>query len=261
MALTLCVLGSGSSGNSLYLAAGRTKLLIDAGLTARQTVLRLASLGQSIEDINAVCLTHEHTDHVSGLSAICGKHGIPVYANRGTVEGCLASRQAYDGRWNVFTTGSGFAVGDIDLHPFPVLHDAYEPVGFTVSSGKARMGVVTDLGSATEAVHQGLSRSSLLVVEANHDEGLLADSDRPYALKQRIAGRNGHLSNVHAGELLRSVIGPGIRAVFLAHLSRHCNRPELALGTVKRALLTGGFANVSVELTHADKPSRVVVVE
>ncbi len=255
--MKICILGSGSSGNCAYVGAGSTHLLVDAGLSGRETARRLGQLGVPLSAVNAVCLTHEHSDHIAGLATLHTRHGIPLYANAGTVEALGRDEKLGRLAWNVFTTGSPFRVGELLVEPFAVSHDAYEPVGFIVTAGPVRAGLVTDVGVITHLVRERLRRCRALVIESNHDARLLADARRPWQLKQRIAGRQGHLSNEHAAELIGELAGPDLSQVFLSHLSAECNRPDLALRTACAALERLGRARVRVELTFADRISAV----
>lgn len=255
--MKICVLASGSSGNCIYVGAGSTRLLIDAGLSGRETAHRLAQIGVKPSAITAVCLTHEHSDHIAGLAVLHARHGLPLYANAGTIEALQRDEKMRGLAWNVFTTGSPFQVGELLLEPFSVSHDAYEPVGFIVASGAVRIGVATDVGVITHLVRERLRHCRALVIESNHDERLLADARRPWLLKQRIAGRQGHLSNEHAAELIGEISGPGLSQVFLSHLSADCNRPELALRAAQAALGRLGHGHVRVCLTFPDRASQV----
>ncbi|NLB60382.1 MAG: MBL fold metallo-hydrolase [Lentisphaerae bacterium] len=253
--MKVCVLASGSSGNCIYVGSDSTQILIDAGLSGRATRLRLEQLGVDLAAIQAICLTHEHCDHVAGLSTLHTRHGMALYANAGTIEAMQADKKKRALRWQVFTTGARFAIGDLILEPFAVSHDAYEPVGFVVQRGPVRVGIVTDIGMSTHLVRERLKPCQALVIESNHDEHLLSNTRRPWSLKQRIAGRQGHLSNKHAADLVAEVSGPGLQQVFLAHLSSECNRPELALQTMQTALQQRGQAHIQVHLTFPDRNS------
>lgn len=260
MSLKVCILGSGSSGNCTFIASDSTALLIDAGLSARAIEQRLAGIGRAISEIRGICVSHEHSDHTQGLRVLHQRAGIPLYANGGTID-ALARNPDFAGlRWQVFTTGSAFHVGDLTVEPFAVPHDAYEPVGFVVECGDTRVGVVTDMGMCTTLIRERLRRCHAVVVESNHDEQMLQDADRPWHLKQRIRGRQGHLSNQGAAMLLTEIAGPQLRHVFLAHLSEDCNRPELARQTAHDVLLKGGHAHVSVNLTYPDRPTELCAV-
>ena len=258
MALKACVLASGSSGNCTYVGTENTRILVDAGLSCRQTGERLAALDEDLADVAAICVTHEHGDHTSGLGVIHRRFGVELFANAGTIESIEQTRQLQGMRWNVFTTGAPFDIGDLHVEPFSVPHDAYDPVGFVISSRDFRIGIVTDMGTVTELIRQRLRGCHVLVMESNHDEDMLRAARRPWSLKQRIAGRQGHLSNRQAGELIAELGGPHLNTVLLAHLSSDCNRPELAVTTVRRAAAAAGAETVRIEPTYAGRASAVV---
>lgn len=253
-AMKTCVLASGSSGNCIYVGGGSGGVLIDAGLSGRETVRRLEKIGVSIGTISAICLTHEHADHIAGLAVLHERYGIKIFANSGTIDAVRQNGRMERISWQIFSTNNPFEVGDLVLHPFPVSHDAYEPVGFVISCGAAKLGIATDIGAPTHLVREHLRQCQALIVEANHDEALLSEARRPWVIKQRIAGRQGHLSNRHAAEMIASIASPGLARVFLCHLSRDCNRPELAEKEVRSALAAAGFPSVRVSLTF---PSQV----
>lgn len=257
MPLKLCVLASGSSGNCTLIQNEHSALLIDAGLSAKEIGRRLELAGCGLDRIAGICISHEHSDHICGLPQLHQRHGISVYTNRGTSEGILRNA-GYEGvRCHVFETGQPFQVGEFLVEPFSVPHDAYEPVGFIVSSAGVRIGVVTDMGMATTLIRAHLKTCRAVVVESNHDEKLLRDSRRPPYLKQRILGRQGHLSNLAASALLAEIAGPHLEAAFLAHLSEDCNRGELALQVARRGLSSAGHGHVAVHLTYPDRVSEI----
>lgn len=255
MPVNLCVLASGSAGNSILIRTAGSALLIDAGLPLKDLTQRLADAGCGVDRIHGVCVSHEHSDHVSGLALLHSKHQIPVYSNRGTVEALQQQDGFRDLRCRVFTTGQPFNVGDFTVEPFAVSHDASEPVGFVVSASGVKVGVVTDTGMATTLVRAQLRNCKAVVVESNHDEKMLRDARRPAYLKQRIMSRHGHLSNKAAATLLADIAGPHLHTAYLAHLSRECNRGELALDTAQRGLKEAGHHHVRVLLTYQDRIS------
>lgn len=255
--MKICVLASGSAGNCIYVETANTRILIDAGLSRRETGRRLALIDVDLSSINGICLTHEHSDHTAGLSALHKRSGIPLYANTGTIEALRRSAAADSLAWQVFATGADFVIGDLTLHPFAVSHDAYEPVGFIISRGQIRAGIATDIGVGTHLVRERLRDCQVLIIESNHDQRLLEDARRPWRIKQRIAGRQGHLSNQGAAELITAVAGPELQQVFLFHLSQDCNRPELALQHAGTALASRGLEHVRVYATHPDRNSEV----
>lgn len=242
------MLGSGSAGNSALIATDHCKILVDGGLSARQLVLRLEQCGVPAERLDGVLLTHEHGDHVCGLAVLCRKFDVPIYCNALTAEAVR-----YDGsferyrNWRIFETGSEFSICDITVQTFPVPHDAVDPLGFVFQAGSGSLGFVTDLGYATRLIVERLRQVRTLVIETNHDEKLLQnDTHRPWPVKQRIQSRHGHLSN-HAAAILIEELLPGkIDRVVLGHLSRDCNTPDLAVNTVRNALIRTGKSGVEV---------------
>jgi phosphoribosyl 1,2-cyclic phosphodiesterase len=255
MTLKLCVLASGSSGNCTFIGTEKTRILIDAGLSARKTAERLADIGERIEDISAICVSHEHGDHIAGIRVLQKNHGIPVYANAGTLGSIGEVKGA------CFTTGSPFTIGDFSIHPFPVPHDANDPVGFVFSVGSLTVGVATDIGMVTNALRERLRKCRAVVIEANHDEELLHEADRPWSLKQRIRGNQGHLSNRTAAALMAEIAGDGLQHLFLAHLSADCNSPQHAQKTFETLLAEAGHTHVHVRLTCAERVSEQLILE
>jgi phosphoribosyl 1,2-cyclic phosphodiesterase len=253
--MRVCVLGSGSKGNSTLVCSASTAILIDAGLSARELDRRLAECGAGSSRISGVCVSHEHTDHVSGLPVFHRKHRPALFANAGTREALVAETELAALPWQVFETGQAFTIGDLTVEPFSVSHDAYDPVGFVVGDGATRVGIATDIGIATEMVRQRLRACQVVVLEANHDEYLLRNSKRPPPLIQRILGRQGHLSNDGAARLLADIASPELSRIYLAHLSADCNRPDLALKAVQTALTRKGLGGIPIHLTYADRIS------
>ncbi|MFU8780211.1 MAG: MBL fold metallo-hydrolase [Kiritimatiellia bacterium] len=257
MGLEVCVLASGSSGNCIYVGNDETRILIDAGISCRVICSRLADIGVPPESIQALCVTHEHTDHHSGVAVLYRKLGLSLFGNAGTVEALSRSAKHCGLPWNVFTTGQSFRIGNLVVDPFRIPHDSYEPVAFVVSDENCRVGICTDLGVATDLVCARLRECDVLIIETNHDEDLVLASARPWSLKQRIIGNKGHLSNRRAAELLCEIASDRLQAVYLAHLSRDCNRPDLALETVRRQLVRAGFGHVDIQITHANQASKL----
>jgi phosphoribosyl 1,2-cyclic phosphodiesterase len=228
-------LGSGSEGNGLLVEAGTTRVLIDCGFGVRDAVARLARIGVQPESIDAIIVTHEHNDHVGGVASFAARYQTPVWLTFGTLS---AVSERFSGLPQVygFDTHDAFAIDDIEVRPFPVPHDAREPVQFVCSDGRWRLGVLTDLGVSTVHVEASLSGCDALVLECNHDTEMLARGDYPYALKQRISGRFGHLDNEAAGGLLSRLDNSRLKHVFAAHLSQHNNMPDLARSALATAL-------------------------
>ncbi len=243
----LTILGSGSAGNCALVEAGRTRLLIDGGLSARQIAVRLAQCGINPIEIDGILLTHEHIDHAGGLDVWCKQSATPIYCNRLTAEVLQTPRTELRKDWRYFVTGSEFTVGDITIETFPVPHDAVEPVGFLLHHGNVALGFLTDLGTVTKLVQERIRHAHTLAIETNHDEKLLQnDTKRPWSVKQRIMSRHGHLSNTAAANVLAECAGSNLRRAVLGHLSRDCNSPELAVGTVRARLAECGASEIDV---------------
>lgn len=254
------VLGSSSAGNCTYVATDKTAVLVDAGLSARETSERLASLGATPKDIQGVLVTHEHSDHTSGLRVLQRRYGVPLFANSGTIEG-------YDARaderlkWQVFTTGAAFHVGDLLVEPFSVPHDTLDPVGFLLHGDGVTLGVVTDMGITTTLIRARLRHCDAIVIESNHDVYLLNKSNRPWPLKQRILGPQGHLSNDACAALVTELaIESALQLVVLAHLSGECNEPGLALRVTETSLRQQCAGRVRVVLAAPDIATEVLMV-
>jgi phosphoribosyl 1,2-cyclic phosphodiesterase len=228
-------LGSGSEGNGLLVESGRTRVLIDCGFTLAESTRRLARLGVAPESLAALVVTHEHADHVSGVARFSARHRLPVWASFGTL---AAMNGRFDGVFaqHGFNCGERFRVGELCFEPFPVPHDAREPAQFVVGDGDRRLGQVTDLGEVTAHIVASLGGCDALVLECNHDPDMLARSDYPYPLKQRIAGRFGHLKNAAAADLLARVERSRLKHVIAAHLSQQNNTAELARAALAGAL-------------------------
>lgn len=222
------VLTSGSKANCTFIESGDTRVLIDCGLSARQTELRLSALGIDAASIDAILVTHEHSDHIHGVSVMSRRFNIPVYANEATAR---FLRKVF--AWEKFITGEKFCIGNFSVSPFSIVHDAQDPVGFTLESGGLKFAQATDLGRVTPLVREALRGAHAMVVESNHDQEMLMTCDYPWQLKQRISSSHGHLSNDTAGELLAESLHSDLQHVVLGHLSENSNTPELALQTVR----------------------------
>ena len=228
-------LGSGSEGNGLVVDAGGTRILIDCGFGVRDTKKRLARLGLSPSSLDAILVTHEHADHIGGVPAFAGKYGIPVWATFGTL---AVVSERFEGMERVygFDSHERFAIGALEIQPVTVPHDAREPVQYVIGDGARRLGVLTDIGMSTSHVETCLSGCDALVLECNHDLGMLANGDYPPSLKQRIASRFGHLHNEAAAELLARIDTSRLVHIIAAHLSRENNTPALASVALATAL-------------------------
>lgn len=228
-------LGSGSRGNSLVVEAGSTRVLLDCGFGIRDTVRRLQRLGIEADSLSAICITHEHSDHIAGAFKFARRHGLCVWLTHGTlaaapdVSGAMPSLSVINGH-------STYALGDLQILPYPVPHDAREPVQYVFTDGARRLGVLTDAGCLTPHMVSMLDACDALVLECNHDSELLAGSAYPLSLKRRIAGRLGHLDNATAASLLSRIDVGRLQHIVAAHLSEQNNRPDLAVSVLAEAL-------------------------
>jgi phosphoribosyl 1,2-cyclic phosphodiesterase len=245
----LTILGSGSSGNCAYLETDETRLLIDAGFSFRQIRQRLAGIGRAPEKLSGILVTHEHSDHVAGLMQLQRKLNVPVYCNRPTREATEFQLQTRL-ECRVFETGASLEIGDVLVETFSIPHDAQDPVGFLIRTTAGNFGFLTDLGHTTRLVLERVRPANVLVLESNHDVKMLQDCPhRPWSLKQRILGRHGHLSNEAAADAAEQIVSAELRHLYLGHLSRECNRPELAYRVVQERLQNLGAHHVRLELT------------
>ena len=229
------MLASGSSGNCTFLSAGRTRILVDAGLSCRETFRRLEAIGEDPSHLDAVLISHEHSDHVSGLPILARKLKIPGYLTHATAP--TVSWNDSQPRVETFQAGSRIAIGDIDIDTFTIPHDAVDPVAFAFPAEGIKIGFVTDLGYIPESIGFHLRGTHLLVLESNHDLEMLKVGPYPWAVKQRVMGRKGHLSNDVVSEFIRQDLDRSTATLVLGHLSEHNNHPELVRLTASQALL------------------------
>ena len=228
-------LGSGSQGNALIVDAGETKVLLDCGFSARMATARLARLDTAPDELTAIVVTHEHADHLEGVFTFARSYQLTVYLTHGTHAAASQGKTALP-ECRLIDGQTRFAIGGLEVQPFPVPHDAREPVQYAFSNGQQCLGVLTDSGSITPHIVEVLGACDGLVLECNHDQALLAASNYPARLKQRIGGRFGHLENDQAADFLRQVDTRRLQHVLAAHLSQQNNRPELAARALASAL-------------------------
>jgi phosphoribosyl 1,2-cyclic phosphodiesterase len=226
--MEFCVLASGSKGNCTYVTDGETAFLVDIGLSAREIVARLEAAQIDPATIQAIIFSHDHVDHYRGAEVFSKKFSVRLLANEGTASGIDRAFPKGKLNWEIFETASSFDLGRLHIDAFSVPHDASDPVGFIITEGNGKLGIVTDLGQPTPLIINKLSSCDAIVLESNHDYDMLMASNRPWPLKTRIAGRSGHLSNVQANELLQQVLSDRLRLLLLAHLSEECNTHYLA---------------------------------
>jgi phosphoribosyl 1,2-cyclic phosphodiesterase len=228
-------LGSGSEGNALLVQVAGTSIMMDCGFGLAETEARLARAGLLPGDLDAILVTHEHSDHIGGVARFARKHGVPVWLTHGTAK-VLADGSLPLALRHYVDPHEVFAVADIQVTPYFVPHDAHEPVQYVFSDGNARLGVLTDTGSITAHIQETLSGCDALVLECNHDLDMLMNGPYPASLKRRVAGKFGHLDNITAASLLSSIDCSKLKHVLAAHLSKQNNLPELATAALAEAL-------------------------
>ena len=257
-----CSLYSGSSGNSLLVQTPNTKILIDAGESAKKIETALNQIEIDIHDIDAILVTHEHSDHIKGLGTLVKKFDIPVYANQETWEAMpeIAGKVQLE-KQNQFQVNEKFDIGELKVLPFQIPHDAANPCGFNLYYKNQKISIATDLGHIDSKLIHYLEESSFILLEANYDPNILKCSRYPYILKQRIAGPNGHLSNEMAGKTISYLTNSGLSNVMLGHLSRENNFPELAYKTVIDELCSQNFDENKLKLNVASRTAPSPIIE
>ena len=236
------VLASSSKGNSTWLESGDTAILIDAGSSCLALSQKIKSINRDPGNVSAICITHDHIDHVSALETIERKRPVPIYATGGTIEAVCASRSgAENWPWMDIASGERFEIGPFSILPFSVPHDAADPIGFVFSADDTKFGYATDMGEPTLPIRAALMDCDALALEFNHEKHMLMESNRPWSLKQRIAGRSGHLSNAQACELLVQIATRRLKILMPMHLSDECNSRDAALASARAALLEKGL--------------------
>jgi phosphoribosyl 1,2-cyclic phosphodiesterase len=255
------VLGSGSAGNATLVWAGNTRILVDAGFSARDLARRLDSLGVEADAITGIVVSHDHGDHTKGMGVFARRHGTPIYLTSRTHAACAKLLRGAETVVE-YQPGRAFTIGDVRVEPFLTIHDAAEPVGFVLvdECTGLRLGVATDLGRPNAHIRHALADCDLLVLEANHDEVMLHTSSYPASVRRRIASSHGHLSNQAAARFVTDLMHPRLAGVILAHLSSECNRPDLALTVVGDALDKVGWAG-HLEVAPQDRPTAMMDVE
>jgi phosphoribosyl 1,2-cyclic phosphodiesterase len=259
--MRVSVLGSGSSGNSVLVCAGDTRVLVDAGFSARSIADRLELLGVSPDSISAIVVTHDHGDHTRGMGVFARRHGTPLHLTERTREACA---KLLTGAEKVveYQPGMPFTIRHVRVESFYTVHDAADPVGVSVVDERrgVRVGIATDLGRPTTQIRHALSACDMLILEANHDDVMLRTGPYPASVKQRIASSHGHLSNQAAARLAVELLHPRLAAVVLAHLSRECNRPVLAERVVGDALRKAGWEG-HLEVATQHRPTALLDIE
>ncbi len=263
--MILYSIASGSSGNCTYVGSGRTNLLVDAGISAKRIENGLNEIDVKPDTIQGILITHEHSDHVTGLSVLARRYNIPIYATSGTIREIKSLSSAQDIPDELFLPvrpNEPFRLNDITIEPFSTSHDAAEPVCYTMQANGYKLGIATDLGMYDDYIVSKLDASDLLMIEANHDVNMLMVGRYPYFLKQRILGSRGHLSNEASAELISRLVSLRLKHVLLAHLSKENNYEELAYETVLCGLSVKGcdYSGMQLNVAHRDMPTQPVVL-
>ena len=238
-----CSLYSGSSGNSSLIQTDETKILVDIGVSCKKMTESLLSININPSDIDAIIITHEHTDHTQGIYMFSNKYNIPVYANRETWDAMPSQKEKMHKENIKYFDFNVFNIGDLKISPFSIPHDAANPCGFNIYNSNKKISIATDIGHITTEIMDKLSNSSFLLLEANYDNNILKCSKYPYPLKKRIAGPTGHLSNEEASKTISYLVEHGLNNIMLAHLSKENNFPELAYQTVVNELIENNIAS------------------
>lgn len=253
--LKTCTLYSGSTGNSIYVESNDTKILIDVGVSCKKILEALQLINVNITEIDAILITHEHSDHTKALNLIANKYKIPIYCNELTWNSLNLSTTINK---NIFINNELFKIGDLQIFPFSTPHDAADPCGFNIYNNTSKITIATDIGYISEDIFNNLKNSSMIFLESNYDPEVLKLSSYPYLLKQRIASKIGHLDNYSAGNVINKLSSYGLKDAVLIHLSKENNFPELALETVKEKLLENKNTSICIPNIHIaprNKPS------
>ena len=242
MDMELCSIASGSSGNCIMTGDDGCRLLIDAGVSGKRIEQGLNSLGLKTSEMEGILVTHEHIDHISGLGVLARRYGLPIYATEGTIQAILHTKSVGkidESLFHPVRANETFLIGEMEIEPVKISHDAAEPVAYILRRGSKSVGVITDLGKYDEYMIEKIKGVNVLLLEANHDVNMLQAGPYPYPLKQRILGERGHLSNELSGQLLGRILHDGFQAVVLGHLSKENNYAKLAYETVKLEITLG----------------------
>lgn len=259
--LNFCSLYSGSSGNSLLVETENTKLLIDAGVSSKKIETALTNLNIDPSSINGILITHEHSDHVQGLGTFAKKYDLPVFINPKTLDAIPKQKEKISEK-NIkkFKIEETFEIGDMQIKPFSIPHDAANPCGFNIFKDNKKISIATDIGHMTNGILKNLEDSIFVLLESNYDPEVLKFSKYPYPLKSRIAGPNGHLSNELAGKTISHLLGSGLQQAMLGHLSKESNFPELAYKTVVDEIISSNYNENALRLSVAsrDTPGNII---
>lgn len=257
-----CSLFSGSSGNSLFIESNKTKILVDCGESAKKIVNSLDDINIDIKDIDAILITHEHIDHVKSLGTLSKKYDIPIYANIETINAMPEQIcKVKTNNVHLFNFSKDFAVGDLQIHPFSIPHDAANPCAFSIIKNDKKISIATDIGHMTTDIMNNLKNSSFLLLESNYDPNILKCSQYPYKLKERISGPLGHLSNENAGKTISFLMESGLNTAMLGHLSKENNFPELAYKTVMEEIINNNYSEKNIKLSVATRFNHTPIID
>ena len=263
--MRLLSIASGSSGNSIYIGSDNTHILVDAGISNKRIESGLKCADLSGADINAICITHEHADHIKGLGVLARKYEIPIYATKDTIRALKDDITLGTFSHELFheiNADTDFDIGDIKVSPFHIYHDAVDPVGYRFESNGKSAAVATDMGHYDEYIVGKLSGTNTLLLESNHDVRMLETGSYPYYLKRRILSDNGHLSNENCGRLISRILHDDIVHIFLGHLSKENNYPDLAYEAVRCEILQSDCSyspdDFYMDVAHRDEPSMII---
>lgn len=252
--LNFCSLYSGSSGNSLFIKTENTKILVDAGVSSKKIEKALNELDIEPKSIDGILVTHEHSDHVQGLGTFSKKFDLPVFVNQETLDAMPKQRDKISEKnLKTFKVSERFSIGDLDINPFSIPHDAANPCGFTILNEDKKISIATDIGHMTNDILKNLEESQFVLLESNYDPEVLKCSSYPFMLKSRIAGPTGHLPNEMAGKTIAYLLKSGLRQAMLGHLSKESNFPELAYKTVVDELIANNYNENSLNLSVANR--------
>ena len=257
--MKVCLLSSGSSGNVVYVEAGRTKIIIDQGLSLKELTRRMNEAGLERTGVAGLLISHEHRDHSIGARVLANRWNVPIYTTKETHRAISNNLKGTE-EIIYIKEGGDYWIGDIFFHPFTTSHDAVNPVQFTLTDGSAKLTLATDLGYISQLVYEKLRGSDLVILESNYDEVMLFEGPYPWYLKQRIKSREGHLANHDSAEVLARLAGEGLKKAILAHISEKNNTPELVLRTAKKYLKEAGCNDIYLELGNQYYPSSVVSI-
>lgn len=255
-----CNLYSGSSGNCSFVGTDNINILIDCGESQKKIINALESIGTNINEINAIVVTHEHSDHVKTLGAISKKYNIPVYANEKTFNNMPEQTELIkEENRKIFNTDDHFEIGDLQIHPFHIPHDAAEPCGYNIYNENNKISIATDIGHMDNNILKKLEESKFLLLESNYEPEILKYAKYPYYLKRRISGPNGHLSNQEASDTIIKLLSTGVNNIMLGHLSKETNFPELAYKTVMDEIINNKLNNnLTLNVASRIKPSDII---